>query len=88
MKENRKKGRSRGRDNRKKTKMRGGGAEGDIEAMREGFDTNKSVQRSRKVEMRRGRDNLDEKKSSFEYRGRESVRGSVYCRGGRVISSC
>lgn len=44
--------------------------ETEIRARREGgigFDTNKSIQRSRKVPMRkRGRDRPDEKKSSFE----------------------
>lgn len=37
-----------------------------------GSDANKSIQQGRKVEMRKGGEKLDEKKSSFEYRWREA----------------
>lgn len=60
VKEVEQEGEKRGRreDNGKKTKMQIG-AEREIEAWRDGgigFDTNKSIQQSRKVEMRKGKE--------------------------------
>lgn len=72
-------------------------AETEIEARREGgigFDTNKSIQQSRKVEMRKGEetDLMKRNQALNKEGGRESVAWSlcvsVYCRGWRVISSC
>lgn len=68
--------------------------EREIETMREGgigFDTNKSVQQSRKVEMRKGgeTDLMKRNQALNTEGGKESVARSlcvsVYC---RVISSC
>ena len=78
------------------TKMRGG-AEREIGAVREGgigFDTNNSIQQSRKVEMRKGEEtDLMKRNQALNKEGGEelvarSLGVSVYCRGWRVISSC
>lgn len=72
--------------------MQGGAErEGAIEAMREGgigFDTNNSVQQSRKVEMRKGGEtDLMKRNQALNTEGRKevvarSLSESVYCREG------